>query len=1150
MPLHDSARGIEEDVRTIRALIGPSPDETKLNMFRNAALDNGVVTAKYNILSFLPKALMEQFRRLANVYFLVVCFLMVIGAYVPGTFDTPLTPFTTIGPLVLILSLTLAKEAYEDRLRHVADHETNTRLTTWLQKSGEEKQIAWKDIRPGMVIKVEKKEEIPADMVPLLSSYEDGKMFIETANIDGETSLKIRNCPSTSEDERKVVHWLSASELARDSVTIEVEQPNPSIHTFEGTLMCSSKRTDIPLDSKSFLLRGSCLRNTNWIYGVVVYIGTDSKLIQNARDPPSKLSIMETQINLILFVIFAVYFIVVTAATIIRAEEYKSIEKYLWYICEHVHTSAPELFQQNCDAGSESYSDFAYWFTFFILFSNFIPISLYVTIEIINMGQAFFIREDIEMYDESQDVPAATRTSNMNGDLGQIEYIFSDKTGTLTCNEMKFRRCSVAGKIYGNTQESGVEDVLLEAPDSNADTSIGLKLSDLKEKAFPGADLSPPEAVCIKNFCECLSLCHEVVIEKEDGQIEYQAESPDEEALVRGAIQLGWEYKDKKTDFIEIEIENPNGENLYVEYQIMATIEFSSTRKRSSVLVKEQDRPYYKVLIKGADSVIIERTASDGFKYVTSRTEVERQLNTFAVEGLRTLVLAYRDLSEADAKAWLESWNEANTSMKDRQGMRERAASKLEKDLTIVGCTAIEDRLQDKVPQTIADLAKAGIKLWVLTGDKITTAIEIAKSCRLITQEMKQLHVNEELGSKVENSRVRPPSDSDIGDTSTDTPKPPTPQKVEELSNSEDAIHSSKANVKRWLEEAEEYLKQQENYVWTNCEKELKSTRESTGWKKILQSIGIDGPSLSVAKRVAHVALVIDGSSLLIIFEDPKLLRSMLWITCCCKSVVACRVSPKQKQEIVKMVKDGLAVKPITLAIGDGANDVGMIQEAQIGIGISGKEGRQAVNNSDFAIAQFRFLKRLLLVHGRWNYRRMARTVVYFFNKNIVITALIFFFVTMSAFSGQSAFEEWLYTAFNAVFLALQPFSLGIFDQDISARTALRCPQCYTVGREKRDLNVAVMTRGAIRAIIEGTIIYWCVYSAGKNEIWSENGNVAGLFVWGGTLYNALLTNMMIKATILHKSINKMMFIALGLQIIGYLGYHLFCGGGIFTLSG
>jgi magnesium-transporting ATPase (P-type) len=291
-----------------------------------AARDNGVVTAKYSLLSFLPKGLFEQFRRLANVYFLVVSFMMVIAEYVPNTFDTPLTPFTTIGPLVAILGLTLLKEAIEDKARHRADFLMNNRQATVIDMNSEnpdkEVEIAWQDIRVGMIIKVNKREEIPADMVPLVSAYGDGKMFIETANIDGETSLKIRTCPKTAPEDRKVVKWgTEGIGITKEaSVTIDVEQPNPMIHTFEGTLTVSGMSA-IPLDSKSFLLRGSVLRNTQYIYGVVVYIGDDSKLIQNARDPPSKLSVMEVQINVILMVIFAVYFIVVTVTTIIRAQE-------------------------------------------------------------------------------------------------------------------------------------------------------------------------------------------------------------------------------------------------------------------------------------------------------------------------------------------------------------------------------------------------------------------------------------------------------------------------------------------------------------------------------------------------------------------------------------------------------------------------------------------------------------------------------------------------------------------------------------------------------------------------------------------------------------------------------------------------------------
>jgi len=609
-----------------------------------------------------------------------------------------------------------------------------------------------------------------------------------------------------------------------------------------------------------------------------------------------------------------------------------------------------------------------------------VPISLYVTMEMVNYCQAFFIDNDLEMYDPEADMPAVARTSNMNGDLASIQYVFSDKTGTLTRNIMEFRRCSVAGQVYGNMdtgEEVPPDKFIIE----------GQELAALAQEAIAKG---PGSAAF--SFMLVLSVCHTVVIETlEDGTTAYQAESPDEEALVSAAADLGFRFKGRGPGEVKIEVDGKE-----LTYKVLCTIAFTSTRKRMSVIVKT---PEGKVLLmtKGADNIVGGRAKE---YQSTDKTTVDSHLRIFSEDGLRTLMLAIRELPSAEFDTWFASYQKAAASIKDRAEAIADAAEKIEKDLVVVGTTAIEDELQEGVPDTIADLLDGGIKVWVLTGDKMETAINIGYSCRLLSSRMALLKLK------------------DTGDPAT------IRRHLKKLLNAFD-----------WLVEQERKLG--DTLGRRIMERMTQCTRKGpmgfrSSWQAGEEDIKImEDPDLKVCYQPQNdaphfkqltsdtVALVVDGPALVHIFEDPEYEAMFLRLTSVCRSVVACRVSPAQKRMIVRLVKSGIKPKPITLSIGDGANDVAMIQEAQIGVGISGKEGKQAVNSADFAIAQFRFLKRLLLIHGRYDYRRMSKVILYSFYKNIVLTFILFYYLFFTGFSGQSLFSDLVYSAFN--FLCAMP---------------------------------------------------------------------------------------------------------------------------------
>eukprot|EP00602_Paraphysomonas_sp_CaronLab_P005224 CAMPEP_0185037446 /NCGR_PEP_ID=MMETSP1103-20130426/31882_1 /TAXON_ID=36769 /ORGANISM="Paraphysomonas bandaiensis, Strain Caron Lab Isolate" /LENGTH=1289 /DNA_ID=CAMNT_0027575425 /DNA_START=341 /DNA_END=4210 /DNA_ORIENTATION=- len=1058
--------------------------------------------------TFIPRSLFEQFRRLANVYFLLISILMLIGTYTLY-YDSPLDPWSTLIPLIIVLVISICKEGAEDLKRHRADKQTNYRVAQKISSSPTEttQDLYWQDIRVGDIILLHNNDEIPADMILLSSSEGNGVVYIETANIDGETNLKLKNSARTT---RSGPAWQSPQDIKDLQMIIQCEHPNSSIHHFNGTLFWEGK--EIAVDSSNFLLRGSAIRNTSWALGAVVYTGQQSKIVLNSRRAPSKMSSVERSMNNLIYLVFSAQVLLSTLSLICYIVWSAYYYSQLMYLCYNYESSSNPLYRDGCIKATD-YSDSGYFFTFFILYCNFLPISLYVTVEFCNYIQAFYIDNDLEMYDKNTDTPALARTSNMNGDLGMIEYVFSDKTGTLTQNVMTFRQCSIGGEVYGDSPSESSDDDTRMSTLRSSGTINGKSLDVLRERSGEVQSV-------YADFVFVLSVAHTVVIDRDTGA--YQSESPDEFALVQAGRELGWKFVKRTPEYVTVtrlRSGEPATEKLEeMKFEILATIPFDSTRKRMSVIVKHPISGETVLFCKGADNIIFDRSV--GYAAGSTRENLERHLGMFASDGLRTLALARRTLTADDVERFMSIWREAEGSVVGRSELVARAAALVEKSLTVLGVTAIEDKLQEGVPQTIADLGNAGVKFWVLTGDKVETAINIGYSCRLLGPEMVLIRLQETgEGLDVVKHRIEVllrqlkciTEDTDtVGEIwssvqeaikSSISPLPQSPSLLQSLISS----YCSNSNS------ASKPLTSNAQYTGTTSLGGGMGN-DSSGHERQDSHAFLDRPPQSPALEDLtsdHLALIVDGDMLTRLLGDPHAEKLLLILARICKSVLACRVSPEQKRLLVKLVKRGISPHPITLAIGDGANDVAMIQEAQVGVGISGKEGRQAVNSSDFAIAQFRFLKRLMLVHGRTDYRRVSKVVLYSFYKNIVLTFTLFFFQFFCGYSGLSFFDDYIYSSYNFI-LAFPVIGFGIFDQDISAESLQKHNMLYVTGRERQDMNIAVLGKQLLQATVDAVIIYFIPYANFHvSDVNTENGKLDGIWVFGSTVFTCLILSQL-----------------------------------------
>lgn len=667
----------------------------------NKYVDNHVSTAKYNIFTFIPKFLFEQFSKYANLFFLFTAVLQQI----PNI--SPTNRYTTIGPLIVVLLVSAIKELVEDYKRKSQDKGLNMSKTRVL-KGSTFQETRWIDVAVGDIVRVESEEPFPADLVLLASSEPEGLCYIETANLDGETNLKVKQAiPETA-------HLVNPGDLGRLSGRLRSEQPNSSLYTYEATLTmhAGGGEKELPLAPDQLLLRGATLRNTPWVHGVVVFTGHETKLMRNATATPIKRTAVERMVNMQILMLVCILVALSVISSVGDLIVRQTSSKELVYLGYGPYNAAKQFF-----------SDI---FTYWVLYSNLVPISLFVTIEIVKYFQAFLINSDLDIYYDKTDTPATCRTSSLVEELGQIEYIFSDKTGTLTCNMMEFKQCTIGGIQYAD-----------EVPEDRRATGEGETgihdFNKLREnlKSHRTRD-------AIHHFLTLLATCHTVIPERTNDKpdkIKYQAASPDEGALVEGAVQLGYRFTNRRPRSVIISVEGQE-----FEYELLAVCEFNSTRKRMSTIFRCPDGKI-RIYCKGADTVILERLNPDNPIVEATLQHLEE----YASEGLRTLCLAMREIPEEEFQQWYQIYDKAATTVSgNRAEELDKASELIEKDFYLLGATAIEDRLQDGVPDTIHTLQTAGIKIWVLTGDRQETAINIGMSCKLISEDMTLLIVNEE----------------------------------------------------------------------------------------------------------------------------------------------------------------------------------------------------------------------------------------------------------------------------------------------------------------------------------------------------------------------------------------------------------------------
>ena len=775
----------------------------------------------------------------------------------------------------------------------------------------------------------------------------------------------------------------------------------------------------------------------------MVYAGHQSKIMMNQKPTPFKRSQFESILNKI--VVFQL--IIQTGLCLffaISSVSFESDENSKMY----TYNLHPEPWVQ----GTTTY------FSFFLLLNSLIPISLIVNLELVKFLLTFFVQLDLKMYSKTQDQPAKVQSMNILEELGAIDYIFCDKTGTLTANIMNYKGCNIAGVTYVDILEHGydhpddnsksifnecelkistLQDIINELS-SRDETSLSFNFSILGQHFRTQSDF-------INEFWLSIILCNDIVIDKSQSNLTYLSSSPDEIALIEAARHYDFEFLDRTSSGISVRIRG-----IERFFEILAINEFSSERKRMSVVIKDPETDQVKLYIKGADEALMKKMDfSIEHPFIDKMND---SLKCFAEKGLRTMHVGFKPIQEIDS--WLMRYEQVKCChSEDQREKLDELADEVEEGIAILGMTAVEDQLQKSVNKAIKEFSEAGINVWMITGDKLETAENIAYSCSLLKRD------------------------------------------------------------------------------WTTFS--IRSGENVSGQlMKIKQEIATN----ELRKNNKKIGLIIEGDALSIAIDKEK--ENFYKVCKVSSGVVCCRANPKQKAKVVNFIRKKNP-KAKTLAIGDGGNDISMIQIAHVGVGIYGKEGHQAANSSDFAIAEFRFLRHLIFVHGRWNSKRVGYFILYFFFKNLVFTLVQGYFAFKSGFSGQTVWDDWYLLLFNSAITAAGITCFSLWEQDLNYRldedVKYFWPELYKHNRENLPLTLGKYFLFMLWGMFCSVTVF-LVCSQGFQGILGPDGSTEIFWDYSVCMYSSIVVVVQVVLIIEMKYWSWIQFF-----VIWVLGFALYC---------
>ncbi|KAL1116082.1 hypothetical protein AAG570_005577 [Ranatra chinensis] len=1099
-----------------------------------SAPNNRIRTTKYTMLSFLPKNLLEQFHRVANLYFIFIVLLNWVPSI--NAFGKEIAMI----PVMFVLGVTGIKDLFEDRRRHASDKRINN-STCRVYNSEEEryKKVYWKEIRVGDIVHLSNNEVVPADVLLLRSSDEHGTCYLDTCNLDGESNLKLRNVPQGYVEKQE---GFTPSQFR---CTVEVEAPTTKLYHFTGSIV-DADGGRIPVHTGHLLLRDSVIKNTDFVEGIVIYAGHETKAMLNNSGPRYKRSTLEKKMNL--DVMWCVVILLLLCS-------FGSIGSKVWL--SSFSTLLPSI-PFIIGSTSSTYEAWLTFWTFIIILQVMIPLSLYVTIEMTKLLQVYHINNNVDLYDNETNRRIECRALNITEQLGQIQYIFSDKTGTLTENKMIFRRCTVGGLDYNHPSGKmpGINNIQPEVVPN----------AKLLEHL---AESETPQSQKVREFLVALALCNTVVVATHPHVDLMNASGVIETAQVRvEETPVGNQYRrlveNRSITPSPTPVSQEDPLQNVIQMIVIARLRVRATQRvptlspisssaESSPTPQVKQSPTRPKLLN-VPSMLFSRKQNSNKNGVSPKTPGRKPI--FEAESPDELALvqmacAYncRLIKRTPFKAILSLPDEVVVEYEllkvlpfdsNRKCMSVVVRDPLTSEI-IVYCKGADSAIFPRLVDPRAESTTEGQVAWYAS-----------QGLRVLVMARRTLTESDwsELRTAIEEAEMSPtPANTRQAYSAVETSLT-----LMGATGIEDRLQTG-------VNETVSSLRAAGIVVWV-----LTGDKLETG-TNVAVAAGLFTPSMETlrltarSKQSAQAAiqfytsemvrpsredsasssrwpnkgnrqrgLIVDGKTLTFILDRrSNLTKPFLDLTKYCTAVLCCRVTPLQKAYIVRVVKEQLKMR--TLAIGDGANDVSMIQAADVGIGISGQEGMQAVMASDFSMAKFRFLHRLLLVHGHWAYHRLANMVLYFFYKNATFVFLIFWYQLYCGFSGTVMIDQMYHMLYNLFFTSLPPLAIGVYDQDAPEPLLLSRPYLYSVGRldlAYRPHSFWLTTADSLYQSLAIFFIAVAVYSGTEIGIWEFGTTITSSCMFAMLLQVALETRSW---TILH----------VGSLVLSLGSFYVFC---------